>query len=77
MQFIFFCNPQKPLVSICLMEVLKSTAIKKIVFITYMKKILKVAAFVIFPTSIMVLFEIHQRFEGHFLHKSCVSFKEL
>ena len=35
---------------------------------------LKVRAFVIFPTSIMVLFEIHQRFKGHFLNELCVSF---
>ena len=27
-----------------------------------------------FPTSIMVLFEIHQRFKGHFLNELLVSF---
>ena len=36
---------------------------------------MRVADFVIFPTSIMVLFEIHQRFKGHFLNKLRVSFK--
>ena len=35
---------------------------------------LKVAASVVFLTSIMVLPEIHQRFKGHFLNKLCVSF---
>ena len=39
------------------------------------RKLLKVAAFVIFPTSITVLFEIHQRFKGHFLNELRVSFK--
>ena len=37
---------------------------------------LKVAAFVIFSTFIMVLFEIHQRFKGHFLNKLRVAFKD-
>ena len=37
------------------------------------RKLLKVAAVVIFPTSAMVLFEIHQRFKGHFLNEFCVS----
>ena len=40
-----------------------------------MKKLLKVAAFVTFPISVMVLFEIEQRFKGHFLNELCVSFK--
>ena len=35
----------------------------------------KVAALVIFPISIMVLLEIHQRFKGHFLNELRVSFK--
>ena len=35
----------------------------------------KVAVFVIFPTSVMVLLEIHQRFKGHFLNESRISFK--
>ena len=29
----------------------------------------KIAAFVTFPTSIMVLFEIHQMFKGHFFNE--------
>ena len=28
-QFVFLCNPQKPLVNICLMKILKSTITKK------------------------------------------------
>ena len=39
------------------------------------RKLLKVAAFVIFPTSITVLFEIHQRFKGQFFNEWPVSFK--
>ena len=39
------------------------------------RKLLKVAAFVIFPASIMVSFEIHERFKGHFLNEIRVSFK--
>ena len=31
--------------------------------------------FVIFSSSIMALFEIHQRFKGHFLNELRVSFK--
>ena len=38
------------------------------------RKLLKVAAFVIFSTSIMVLFEIYQRFKDSFLNKMRVSF---
>ena len=42
-----------------------------------MKKTLKSSSFcVIFPTSIRVLFEIHQKFKGHFLNKLRVSFNE-
>ena len=37
---------------------------------------LKVAAFVLFPTSVMVLFEIHQRVKGHVLKELCVSFND-
>ena len=35
---------------------------------------LTIPALVIFPTSIMVLFEIHQRFKGNFLNELRVSF---
>ena len=38
------------------------------------RKFLKVVAFVIFPTSIMVLFEIHQGFKGHFLNELHIFF---
>ena len=38
------------------------------------RKFLKVAAFVIFPTSIMVLFEIHQSFKGYILNELRFSF---
>ena len=38
------------------------------------RKLLKVAAFVTFPTSPMALFKIHQRFKGHFLDELRVSF---
>ena len=39
-----------------------------------LRKLLKVAAFVIFPTSIKVLFETHQKFSGHFLKELRDSF---
>ena len=42
-----------------------------------MKKLLKVAAFVLFPTSLMALFEIHQWFKGHFFNELRVSFKAM
>ena len=38
---------------------------------------LKLAAFVIFQTSQMAFFEIHQKFKGQFLHEFRVSFKKL
>ena len=38
------------------------------------RKLLKVAALVIFSISIMVLLEIHERFKGHFLNELRVSF---
>ena len=40
------------------------------------KNLLKVAAFVLFSTSIVVLFEIYQRFKGLFLNELRVSFKK-
>ena len=58
-QFIFLCNPQKSLVNVCLMKNLKSTVTKKsnCVFLQFSwRNLLKVAAFVIFPTSIMLFF---------------------
>ena len=36
---------------------------------------MKVATFETFPISIMVLYEIHQRFKGHFLNELRVSFE--
>ena len=59
------------------MKILKGTVTKKVIVCYYNlgeENFLKVAAFVIFPTSVMVLFEIHQRFEGHFLKELRVSF---
>ena len=40
------------------------------------RNLLEVAAFVIFPTSIMVLCEIYRKFEGHFLNELRVSFND-
>ena len=40
------------------------------------RKLLKLAAFVIFPTSIMVLFEIHESFKGHICKELPVSFND-
>ena len=60
------------------MTILKSTVTEKVIVYFYNLgevAALKVAAFVIFPTSIMVLFEIHQRFKGQFLNELHVSFK--
>ena len=79
MQFLFLCNPQKSLVNLCLMKIIKKLCHKKgnSVFLQqWWRKPLKVAAFETFPISIMVLFEIHQRFKGHFLKELCFSFKE-
>ena len=57
------------------MEILKTTFTKKVIACFYSlggKKLLKVAAFVIFSTSTMVLFEIHEMFKGPFLIELCV-----
>ena len=64
-QFILLYNPQKSSINVCLMEILKSTVTKKVIVGFYNlgeENFLNVATFVVFPTSIMVLFEIHQRF---------------
>ena len=56
---------------------LKSTVTKNVIVCFYnfrWRKFLKVGAYVTFPTSIMPLFEIYQRFKGHFLNKLRVSF---
>ena len=69
MQFIFLCNTQKSSGNVCLMKILKSNVHKKSnsMFLQLRwRKLLKVAAFVIFPTPIMVVFEIHQRFKVTF-----------
>ena len=61
------------------MKILKSNVTKKVTVcfnISFEENFWKVAAFVVFTTSIMVLFEIHQRFKGHFLKKLRVSFKK-
>ena len=57
------------------MKILKSTVTKKVIACFYNLDEEKVATFVIFPTSIMVLLEIHQRFKGHFLNELRVFFK--
>ena len=81
-QFIFFCNPQKSSVNVCIMEILKSTVTKKVIVcfnnLGEWRKLLEVAAFVIFPASIMVFFrtfKIHQGFRGHFLNELRGCFK--
>ena len=81
-QFIFLCNPQKLSINVCLMKLLKSTVPKKVIVCFYnlgdflnFLKLLTVTAFAKFPTSRMVLFEIHQRFKGHLLNVLRVSFK--
>ena len=77
-QFIFLCNPTKYSVNVCLMKILKSTVTKKVILCFNNlgeENAAKVAVFVIFPISIMVLFEIHQRSKGHFLNELRVSFK--
>ena len=59
---------------------LKSTVTKKVIvglFKLSEKQRLKETAFAIFPTSIIALFENHQRFKGHFLNELRASFKEL
>ena len=68
-QFIFLCNLQKSLFNFCLIMILKSNVTKKVImgFNNLGEEN--------FPTSIMVLFEIHQKFKGHFLNELCVSFK--
>ena len=58
-QFIFLCNSLKSLVYVCHMKILKSTVAEKVNMYFYNlveKKLLKVAAFVIFSASIMVTF---------------------
>ena len=48
------------------MKILKTTVTKKVIvcFFNLSEENLKVAAFVIFPTSLMVLFEIHPKSQG-------------
>ena len=76
-QFIFLRNPKKSSVNVYLMKILKALSQKNVIVFLKLKwrKLLKVAVSVIFPSSIMVLFEIHQRFKGHFLNELRVSFK--
>ena len=75
----YFClTPKNHRLMLVSWKKLKSTVTKKkvIVFLKlWWRKLLKVAAFVTFPLSIMVFFEIHQRFKGHFLNKLRISFK--
>ena len=57
------------------MKTSKSTVTKKVIacFYNLDEENFKVAAFVI-PTSMTVLFEIYQRFKGHFLKELRISF---
>ena len=66
-QFIFLCKPQKSQVDVCVMKNIKKYYQQKsncVLLQHTLRKLLKVAAFVMFPPSIMVLFEAHQRFKG-------------
>ena len=65
---IFVCNPPKSLVNVFLMKNIKNHCHKE-------SNCAKEAAFVIFPTFIIALFEIHQSFKGQFLNKLRVSCK--
>ena len=79
-QFIFLCNPQQAFANVCLMKKLKSTVTKKVIVCFYNfceENFWKwQLLYIIFPTSMMVLFEIHQRFKGHLLSKLRVSCKK-
>ena len=59
------------------MKILEKHSHKKVIecFNNLGKGNLKVAAFVIHSTSIMALFEIHQKCKSHFLNELRVSFK--
>ena len=77
-QFLFLYNLQKSSVNVYLMKTFKKHCYRKTncVFLKFQgRNLLKVAAFTTFPISIMVSFEIHQRFKSHFLNKLRVSFK--
>ena len=63
---MFFCNPQKSSVTVCLMKILKSTIPKKVIVCFYDLGEENFSSFVILPTSMMVLFEIHRMFNGPF-----------
>ena len=64
---IFLCNPQKSSIIVSHANIEKCCSKKKVILCFYnlREEVLKVAAFVIFSTSIMVLLGIHQRFKGH------------
>ena len=66
-QFIFLCNSQNHRLMFFSWKMLKSTVTKKVIVCFYnfrWRKFLKAAAYVIFLTSIMPLFEIYQRLKG-------------
>ena len=76
-QFIFLCNSQNHRLMFFSWKMLKSTVTKKVIVCGEnfrWRKFLKLATYVILPTSIMPLFEICQRFKGHFLNELRVSF---
>ena len=61
------------------MKILNSTVCHKKVIVCFFnlgeeKAILKVVVFVMFPISVMVLFEIGQRVKGHLSNELRVSF---
>ena len=77
----YFCvTPKNHRLMFFSWKMLKSTVTKKVIVCFYnfrWRKFLKVAAYVIFPTSIMPLFEIYQRFKGYFFNELRVSFNKL
>ena len=77
-QFMFCVAPKNHWLMFVSWNIKKHSHKKVIVcFFNLGEELLKVAAVVIFPTSIMVLFEIYQRFKGHFLNELRVSFNDL
>ena len=74
----YFCvTPQKSSVNVFLMRNIKKHCHKNVIvhLFNLIEENLEEQAFVIFPTSIMALFENHQRFKGHFLNKLRFSYK--
>ena len=72
----YFCVTPKNHRNVCLMKILKSTVHKKsnCVFLSLGEENFEKQQ--LLQTSIMVLFEIQQRFKGHFFTELCVSFND-